>query len=160
MNYEQHNNRLLSELKSGTRFHIVAKATTFPKLEGDYCEVIWAEEPEWVDWYSMVLVHDEPTTGGDWDVVNGEPTEGLGYSLDEYRRIKDNWLPLPVLFEMLGIEWEWGMHDPQMKSSTAKVRIAEKLEPFAEKIDSSVYNQTIKSQKTQRMSKKTGQVFA
>ena len=155
MNYEQHNNRLLSELKSGTSFHIVAKATTFPKLEGDYCEVIWDEEPEWVDWYSMVLVHDEPPTGGDWDVVNGEPTEGLGYSLDEYRRIKGNWLPLPVLFDMLGIEWEWGIYDPQMTAAKAKMLIAEKLESF-----SSVYNQTIKSNKTQRLAKKTGQVFA
>lgn len=152
MSYEQHNRRLLSELKSGTDFHIVAKATTFPKLEGDYCEVIWAEEPERVDWYTMVLVHDESPVGGDWDIVDGQPTERLGYSLDEYQRIKGNWIPIPVLFDMLGIEWEWGIYDPQMTTAKAKIRIAEKLANFE-----SVYNPNTKPQ---RLVKKTGQVFA
>lgn len=87
------NGKLVKDLIANKQFSIVELSVTWYDDETAIRHITKSDELEYCDYYSLVIV-GEPTNGGE---VNG----------DQYKEISGRWIPLPVLCDMLGLEFDF-----------------------------------------------------
>ena len=91
------NGETVKELIANKQFSIVWLSTTWFDDETVIRHITKSDELEYCDYYSLVIV-GEPTEGGE---VTRDLTE------KQYKEISDRWIPLPVLCDMLGLDFDF-----------------------------------------------------
>ena len=104
-------NAMLPTLAAGA-FCLQEKGLTFPKVNGSFSTYICSgNECAWCDFYTMLSpMPASSAVSGDWEHFNAEDGTYIevltGASVEDMLAHRASWIPLPIVAEMLNVQYE------------------------------------------------------